>query len=399
MSTIFDVASARSHFPALQQSQVFFDNAGGSQVLGEVIDSVVKYLSETNVQLGGSYRVAKQSEALYDQGMQAAAKYINAGPDEIVLGSSTTQLMRNLCSALKMRPGDEIILSKLDHEANLAPWVQLADWLDITIKWWSSQNKQNPRLDAEVLRGLLSEKTRLVACTHTSNVLGTIHDIKELARTVHTIPGAMICVDGVAYAPHRQLDVRDLEVDFYAFSWYKVYGPHISMLFGRREIHDQIRSLGHYFNPSDTLEQKLGLAGSNYELTQSIPKVLDYFGADPAKTWAGITSHEEKLQSIILDYLKSNEIITVHGEKSASSKLRVPVISFTVAGRSSKSVVDAIQDSSNFGFKCGHFYSVRLIDEVLGLTSDGVIRVSLVHYNTENEATEFVKVLDEVLSA
>ena len=133
--------------------------------------------------------------------------------------------MRNLCSALKMRPGDEIILSKLDHEANLAPWVQLADWLDITIKWWSSQNKQNPRLDAEVLRGLLSEKTRLVACTHTSNVLGTIHDIKELARTVHTIPGAMICVDGVAYAPHRQLDVRDLEVDFYAFSWYKVTIP------------------------------------------------------------------------------------------------------------------------------------------------------------------------------
>lgn len=187
------------------------------------------------------------------------------------------------------------------------------------------------------------------------------------------------------------------------------------MLYARRSIHPQIGSLGHYFNPSDTLEHKLGLAGSNYELTQSIPKVLDYFGPDPARIWAEISAHEEKLQSIILSYLNSNEKITIYGETSASSKLRVPVISFTVAGRGSKSIVDAVQGQSSFGFKYGHFYSKRLIDEVLGLEGDGVVRVSMVHYNTgkasprgntrlrtnyalENEAKEFVKVLAEILS-
>ena len=187
------------------------------------------------------------------------------------------------------------------------------------------------------------------------------------------------------------------------------------MLYACRSIHAQIGSLGHYFNPSDTLEQKLGLAGSNYELTQSIPKVLDYFGPDPARTWAEISAHEEKLQSIILSYLNLNDKITVFGETSANSKLRVPVISFTVAGRSSKNIVDTVQGRSSFGFKYGHFYSKRLIDEVLDLEGDGVVRVSMVHYNTgrtpprenarllsnygtEDEAKEFVKVLDEVLS-
>ena len=121
-------------------------------------------------------------------------------------------------------PGSEIILSKLDHEANVASWLQIADWRNLTVKWWDAPDKQNPRLDCEVLKSLLSEKTKLVACTHTSNILGSISDIKKIAQTVHTVPGALLCVDAVAYAPHRQVDVQDLEVDFYAFSWYKVRG-------------------------------------------------------------------------------------------------------------------------------------------------------------------------------
>ncbi|MCJ1476669.1 hypothetical protein MMC13_005337 [Lambiella insularis] len=398
MAQAFNVEIARDQFPALKHEQVFFDNAGGSQVLGKVIESIKTYLSDTNVQIGGTYAIGKESTRLYDAGMQAAAKYINASPDEIVLGSSTTQLMRNLSSALKFQPGDELILSKLDHEANIAAWVQLADARGLTVKWWSSTDKQNPKLTPESLKGLLSAKTRLVACTHASNILGTVHDIKSIAKEVHTVPNAMLCVDGVAYAPHRQVDVRELGVDFYAFSWYKVYGPHISMLYGRRGIVPQINSLGHYFKASDTLEDKLGLAGSNYELTASIPKVLDYFGPDPAVTWAGIAAHEERLQGIILEYLNSRKDITVYGETSPSAELRVPVVSFTVSGRESQSVVEAVQRRSDFGFKYGHFYSKRLLDEILGLGEEGVVRVSLVHYNTEDEAKSFVKLLDDVLS-
>ena len=133
--------------------------------------------------------------------------------------------MRNLSSAIRFSDGDELILSKLDHEANIAAWVQLADSRGLTVKWWSAQDAENPKLDTETLKGLLSKNTRLVACTHASNILGTIHDIKSIAETVHTVPGAMLCVDGVAYAPHRQLDMQELGVDFYAFSWYKVCIP------------------------------------------------------------------------------------------------------------------------------------------------------------------------------
>ena len=139
----------------------------------------------------------------------------------MVLGPSTTQLFRNLSVALfeYIQPGDEIIASKLDHEANIASWVQLAKDRNANLKWYEPKDKKNPQFQPEVLRELLSNKTKLVAVTHTSNILGTINDIKAIAQEVHRIPGALLCVDAVAYAPHRAIDVKDLEVDFYSFSW------------------------------------------------------------------------------------------------------------------------------------------------------------------------------------
>lgn len=139
-----------------------------------------------------------------------------------VLGSATTQLFRNLSYALEFPEGSELILSSIDHEANIASWVDLAKRQNLVIKWWTPKTKENPKLLASDLPELLSSKTVLVTCTHASNILGTIHDIKAIADAVHTVPGALLCVDAVAYAPHRQIDVKALGVDFYAFSWYKV---------------------------------------------------------------------------------------------------------------------------------------------------------------------------------
>jgi selenocysteine lyase/cysteine desulfurase len=189
--------------------------------------------------MGGSYAVGKKSMALYGAGYAAAAKYINALEEniggihiyseigtttdyEVVLGASTTQLFRNLSLALEFSPGSELILSKVDHESNISPWLDIAARQKLTIKWWLPKSKENPKLEASDLKELLSEKTVMVACTHASNVLGTIHDIKVIAQAVHTVPGALLCVDAVAYAPHRQIDVKALGVDFYSFSWYKV---------------------------------------------------------------------------------------------------------------------------------------------------------------------------------
>ena len=335
------------------------------------------------MQLGASYPVAEASTKLFYDGCAAVAKYINASPDEAVLGPSTTQLFRNLSLSLYeyITPDSEIIVSKLDHEANIASWVQLAEWRQCTLKWWDSPNKTNPQLDCDVLRSLMSSKTKLVACTHTSNILGTINDIKAIAQTVHEVPGALLCVDAVAYAPHRAVDVRDLGVDFYSFSWYKVYGPHIASLYASQSAQKHMRTLGHFFKPIDTLENLLGLAAANYELAASIPEVCKYLQTVP---WDAISQHEEKLQKILIDYLKSKpDVFRIWGEPTEDRRKRVPVISFTVTGRSSVAVVNAIEERSDFGCRWGAFYSNRLVQDVLGLDAvDGVVRVSLVHYNT-----------------
>ncbi|KAL1624288.1 hypothetical protein SLS56_007908 [Neofusicoccum ribis] len=402
MASTFDIANARSKFPALNQKQVFFDNAGGSQVLGDVIKSVSDYLSTNNVQLGASYPVGTASTKHFSDGLVAGAQYINAENDEVVIGASTTQLFRNLSIALNFSPGDELVVSNLDHEANIASWVAIAAQKNLTLKWWTVPPTSNPKLTPESLKPLLTSRTKLVTCTHASNILGTIHDIKSLADTVHTIPGALFCVDGVAYAPHRRIDVRALDVDFYSFSWYKVYGPHVSMLYGRRAAQASLTPLSHYFNPTATLTDKLGLAASNYELTQTLPLILAYLGGpDPtaaARVSAAIAAHEHALQKILLDYLATKgDAVTVFGEPGADPATRVPTVSFGVKGRTAREVVEAVEKVSDYGFRWGHFYSKRLCDEVLQLGPEGVVRVSMVHYNTEDEIRGFVETFDKVI--
>ncbi|EHA25555.1 hypothetical protein ASPNIDRAFT_42079 [Aspergillus niger ATCC 1015] len=382
----FDISQARARFPALNQEQIFLDNAGGSQVLDTVIESVVSYLSKTNVQLGATYNTSKLSTAAYDHGYEAAANFINAKPEEICLGVSTTQLLHNLSTALDFQPGDELIVSKLNHEANSAPWDRIARHLGLTVKWWGATDPLNPVCEPSDLKQLMSEKTRLVACPHASNITGTITDVKEIAKVVHQAP---------------RVDVKDLDVDFYAFSWYKVYGPHIAQLYAASRIHDQINPLCHYFKSTETLDLKLNLASANYELTQSIPRVLEYFGSDFSATWDEIATYEEKLQKILLDFLRSNDRVTIHGEPSENKDLRVPVISFTVKGIKSQALVEEVEKRSPFGFRSGHMYSHRLLKDIIGLddVEDGVVRISMLHYNTEQEITSLVELLRQVITA
>jgi selenocysteine lyase/cysteine desulfurase len=315
------------------------------------------------------------------------ANYINADPSEVVLGPSTTQLFRNLSLALydHIGPDDEIVISKLDHEANIASWITLAQWRGAKIVWWEGENdesKTNPKLTPASLAPLLSDKTKLVTATHTSNILGTITDVRALADLIHDKSSALLCVDAVAYAPHRAIDVRLLGADIYCFSWYKLYGPHMASMYVSQSAQDEaLKTIGHFFKPTATLENKLGLAGANYELTASIPDVVEYLAKTP---WEAIAAHEEVLQGVLIDYLKSKpEVFTIWGEPVADKERRVPVVSFTVKGRDSKGVVDAIEEGSDFACRWGAFYSNRLCEEVLGLDAvDGVVRVSLLHYNT-----------------
>lgn len=389
----FDITKSRNRFPALQQDQVFLDNAGGSQALGDVINSITAYLSKTNVQLGASYHTGTQSNTKYEDGYQAAAKYVNAGRDEIVIGASTTQLFMNLAGALQFNEGDEIILSKMEHETNVKPWLFMAERLKLTVKWWASSKEDGLKLTAENLKPLLSPKVKFVACTHVSNILGSIHDVRSIADAVHEV-GALLCVDGVSFAPHRQVDVKAFGVDFYCFSWYKVYGPHIAVLYASKEAQQKaVKPMSHFFNPTNTLEDKLGFAASNYECVQAIPQITAYLDG----AWTAIAEHEGKLQKILLDFLTSRSDITVLGSTSTDSKVRVPTISFAVKGVNSKQFIAEAEKVSNYGFRWGHFYSKRLCDEVLGLEPEGVVRVSMVHYNTEDEIRGLVEVLKKIL--
>ncbi|KAL2883557.1 hypothetical protein SGCOL_001241 [Colletotrichum sp. CLE4] len=393
MASQIDIAAVRSKFPALDQDQVFFDNAGGSQTLGTVIESIRDYLTQSNVQLGASYKVGQKATASYGEGYQAGAKYINASPDEIVFGASTTQLFRNLSHTFTFSKGDEIIISAVDHEANIASWVDLAARQQLELKWWKPASATNPKLTAENLKPLLSDKTRLVTLTHASNILGTIHDVASVASLVHSsTPRGLVCVDGVAYAPHRPIDVKALGVDFYAFSWYKVYGPHTAMLYASHAAQEgHMRSLGHFFNPSESLEGKLGLAGGSYELVSAVPRVLEYLGTPDSEGWKGKVEQEGQLQAALLEYLNGRDDVTIYGETDAGTDRRVPTISFRVQGWGTKELVNAVENESEFAFRWGHFYSYRLIKEILQLDpADGIIRVI-------DEIKGFIAALDKAL--
>jgi selenocysteine lyase/cysteine desulfurase len=303
-----------------------------------------------------------------------------------------------LSIALTYPAGSELIISLCDHEANIASWVQIAKWRHLTVRWWKPSNSTtNPKLLASDLEKLLTDKTRLVACTHTSNILGSITDIKSIANAVHKYPNALLCVDAVAYAPHSPIDVQAFGVDFYSFSWYKLFGPHIAMLYASSSAQKELESLGHYFKEGKNMEELLGLAGANYECVQSLPHVIKYLDS---VGWKSMMAQEERLQEVLLSYLRSEkEKITIYGDPSSDRKVRVPVISFTVKNWKSFDFIDEVEKRSKFGCRPGHFYSKRLCDEVLGLedSDDGVVRCSLLHYNTVEEVDGLVKVLRAVI--
>lgn len=396
-----DVASIRSHFPALTQSDcIYADNAGGTQVLASVIDYVSNYYTRTNAQLGGLYGISKSSASEVQRGATSGAEFINASANEVVFGSSTTQLFTNLSLALDVKPGDELVLSQMDHEANISPWVRLASIHGLKIVPWRVRN-DTQELHLSDLQQLLNEKTRLVTLTHSSNMLGTINPIKEVASFVHSHSSAQILVDGVAYAPHRRIDVKDLDVDFYCFSWYKVYGPHIAMLYASENAQKRLTSLGHYFHTGKDLGTYLGLAGGAYEMQSSIPVVVEYLkslgGGNLESTFNLIKQHEEEMQSIIMGYMLSKpDTYTIYGSQSMSGSDRMPLISFTVKNRPCSEIVAEIHKRSKFAVRNGHMYSKRLMDQ-LGCDEEYAIRVSLCHYNSVEEAKEFVTLLDTIV--
>ncbi|MGD1860941.1 MAG: cysteine desulfurase-like protein [Leptolyngbyaceae cyanobacterium] len=406
-----DLDFVRSHFPALGNHWTFFDNAGGSQILQSVVDCITEFLMNSNVQLGASYDLSQIASARVEQGTAAIAQMINAPEtDTVILGSSTSALFRILahCMGQTLRPGDEVIVTNCDHEANITPWMELQQQ-GVIIKTWQI-NPTSLTLQLDDLTPLLTPRTRLVAMTHVSNVLGTINPIREIADRVHA-HGALLCVDGVAYAPHRQVDVQALNVDFYAFSLYKVYGPHLAMLYGKREHLLTLPSYNHFFIGQAAIPYKFQPGGTSYELSYGATAIPQYFqalaqhhfGATASDTPMGqisqafdlIQQHEEMLSDRLLSFLRSKPNVRIIGCSESHASQRVPTVSFIVDGLNSDAIPAQI-DSHKIGIRYGHFYALRLIQDLGLLPQNGVVRVSMVHYNTLEECDRLITLLDEI---
>lgn len=406
-----DLTYARAQFPAISDAPdawVYLDNAGGSQVLGAVADRVREYLLTSSVQIGASYGVsALAAERLY-AGQRAIAELINAArPEEVVFGQSSTMMIRTLAQAIAptWSPGDEIVVSMIDHEANIGPWLALES-RGITVRRWEL-NRETMTLEVADLEALMTSRTRLVVCTQTSNIFGQIVPVADVAACAHR-HGAQVCIDGVAYAPHRLVDVRAWDVDYYVFSLYKVFGPHHAVLYGKLDHLLALANLSHHFVPMDKVPGKLQPGNPNYELSYSATAIPDYLvalgqrsgasagasrGECLAAAWDAIAAHESMLAERLLRWLRGRPGIRIIGPDSADVAVRVPTVSFVVEGRDSEQIVRAV-DPHHIGIRFGDFYSRRLV-EGLGLSSHkGVVRISCAHYNTAADIDRVCSVLD-----
>lgn len=400
-----DLAFVRAQFPALADGFAYFDNAGGSLVLRDVAERMAEYLLTTSVQTGASYVHSTRASARMAEARARIATMIGARrAEEVVFGPSTTVLCQFLARAMASRfqPGDEVIVTNFDHESNIGAWRGLAAQ-GVVIREW----KIDPvrlAIDLADLRALLTPRTRLVAVTHASNILGTIHPIGEIAALVHAA-GAELAVDAVAYAPHRAVDVAALDVDYYVFSFYKTYGPHFAVLYGKYEKLAALDGLYHYFYGREVVPGKLEPGNASYEAAWASAGIVAYLEtlggeagrAGVERAFAEIAQHEAALAERLLGFLRGRNEIRIIGSREADPALRVPTISFKVAGRDSAAIVRAV-DGDGIGIRYGDFHSRRLV-EALGLApGNGVVRASMVHYNTLDEVDRLIDSLQRALA-
>lgn len=399
---MIDLDYVRSNFPALDSDWAFMDNAGGSAPCRQVIGHMSSFLERLPFQLGATYGPSVRAADAVAAGRSAAAALFGARPGEIVLGASSTLLVDLLARALVplWSTGDEVIVTNLDHETNVGPWRRL-EAQGIVVKEWCFR-PESVALEAADLEPLLTDRTRLVAFTHCSNIVGTVHDVPSIARLIRQA-GALSCVDGVAFAPHRRIDVEALGVDLYFASLYKVYGPHIAALFGREDLLRAARGQSHFFVSEESVPAKLEPGNVSYEAAAALAGVVEYLAelaahhdASEDQAFDLVANHETELVRPLLEFLAQHPRVRLLGRSKADPDERVPTVAFVVADRQS-SEIPPLLDSRRLAVRYGHFYAYRPIRDLGLLERDGVVRVSLAHYNTPAEVARLIEALGEIL--
>jgi len=405
-SAAFPVERLRAEFPALQRAgkDVFFDNAAGAQVPKAVFDAIHEHLLVRNVQRGGRYSQSVAVDEILAQARASIGALVNARqPNEIAFGMNATSFIRLVSLGVAQTLGErnEIIVTDLDHEANVATWLALEP-LGAKIRWWRMREDAN--LYLEDLAPLLSSKTRLLACSVASNALGTIVDVRGAADLVHAA-GGEIFLDCVHFAPHGRVDVQMFDCDYLVCSGYKIFGPHMGFLWGRYELLQRLPTFREDFIP-DAPPGKIEAGTVSYESVAGMDAAVRYLAqlgrsmalgpadmrVDVAHAMHAILGYERDLALELLKVLRDCKARVYGVADPARIANRVPTVSFTLDGVAPSAVTDAMA-RAGIGIRDGHLYCPRLMKR-LGLTLEsGAVRVSLVHYNTLAEIHRFGNVL------
>ena len=408
-----DLDFIRAQYPVFNHPETarwaMFENAGGSYVPCQVSDRLHDFFRFTKVQPYGPFEASIKAGEAMEEGYAAMAGLLNCPADQLTLGPSTTMNFYILAQAFRPRlaPGDEVIVTNQDHEANIGYWRRLEEF-GVVIKEWRL-DPQTGELAIEDLQSLVGKRTRLVCFTLCSNIVGTMHDCKSICEIAHSV-GALAVGDGVSFAPHQVLDVATSGLDLYLFSTYKTFGTHVGVMWGQPRVLDAIEPQGHYFNrdlpryrfnPAGPLHAEIGaLAG----IKAYIDAVYDHhfdddapgFHTRAARIFALFAEYETTQANRILAAIRSLPGARIMGQEQAKVGSRAATIAFTMEGKRSGDIVRQLV-KRDLAVRNGDFYARRCL-EALGIQDpdDGVVRISLVHYNTVTEVDRLVTALEEL---
>jgi cysteine desulfurase family protein (TIGR01976 family) len=407
MNQAFDVSAARRQFPSLAvadegRQRVYFDNPAGTQVPRQVIDRTVDCLARTNANLGGFFSSTRAAGELVEEAHRACADFYNAqSASEIVFGQNMTTLTLHFsrCLGRKLKCGDEIVVSRMDHDANVAPWLLLAEDAGLTVKFMDFDPETYEFAD-DALRRVLSERTRIVAFGAASNCTGTVNDTKRFAREAKEA-GAIVYVDAVQFAPHYAIDVQAMEADIVVSSAYKWFGPHQGILWGRTALLQD--TFGYKVRPAgDDLPHKFETGTLSHEGMAGCLGAIEYleqFGSGEtrqarlASAWSKLAAYEQDLTLRLIEGLSEVKGLKIRGITSANAMhRRVPTVSFTLAGFRPEALAKAFAKENIFVWS-GHNYAIEPVTRMGLMAEGGVLRVGLAHYNTAEEVDGFLDAL------
>jgi cysteine desulfurase family protein (TIGR01976 family) len=382
----FDVAAVRARFSALQRPLAFFDGPGGTQCPDEVIDAIATYLRESNANTGAPYETSRRTVELIEHARDRAAAFLGCTDEEVAFGPSMTGLNFLLTRAFArtLEAGDEVLVTKLDHDANVAPWLELEHDLGIVVRFVEVTDALE--LDYDDLERQLSERTRVVAFPVAANSVGTAPDVRRIVELAHSA-GALAWADAVHYGPHGPIDAAAWDVDVLICSPYKFYGPHLGLAFGKRELLAGWRPYKVRPAPNEPIGSRYELGTMQHELLAGFVVAVDYIDS---LGWDAIVRHERELGERFLAGLP--EGIALHGPPTMTG--RVPTFCFSVPGLSAQETAERLAER-DLAVWWGNYYALETITR-LGLDpEDGAVRAGIVHYNTADEVDRLLAALHD----